>query len=353
MSWEGMPMVLKEKRVLGLDIGTYSIKAVELDAGGDEPVITNFGKTRVKNPQAVVDALREVRELAGTKTRKVVTAVSGRSVIVRYIQMRRMSDGDLRNAIRFEAKKYIPFDTEEIVLDCQSLDGNGHAPAAGQGNDGDQMRVLLVAVKKSTVSEQMAVLREAGMQPVVIDVDGFALGNAWELNRRGKTDAAAPVALVDIGANKASINILVGRSSYFTREVYVAGNDFSEAISRRMELDLTQVESLKRAPGDKLDQVREATLGPLDDLGNEIRLSLDYFENQFEQEVSEVLVSGGGAALPWVQEELASLLAKPVRPWDPLENVTCQVGSAEERFRCESGQFAVAVGLAARAWGQK
>jgi len=343
-------MALKAKRLLGLDIGTYSVKAIELDASGREPAITNFGKTRVQSPQALVEAIREVRSLAGTKTRKVVTAVSGRSVIVRYIQMRQMSDGDLRNAIRFEAKKYIPFDTDAIVLDCQRLDENGPTT----GGDGDQMRVLLVAVKKSTITDQIAMLQEAGMQPMVIDVDGFAIGNAWDLNRRMAGDTERrPVALVDIGANKSSINILVGASSYFTREVYTAGNDFSEAISRRLELDLQQVETLKRAPGDSLDQVREATLGSLDDLGNEIRLSLDYFENQFEQEVTEVLLSGGGAALPWVEEELSGLLGKPARAWDPLEHVSCQVGPAEERFRCEAGQFAVALGLAARACAGK
>jgi len=342
-------MALKARRLLGLDIGTYSIKAIELDASGREPVVTNFGKTRVRGPQQQVEAIREVRSLAGTKNKKVVTAVSGRGVIVRYIQMRRMSESDLRNAIRFEAKKYIPFDTDEIVLDCQRLDDNGPGPGA----TGDQMRVLLVAVKRNTVTDQMAILREAGVQPVIIDADGFALGNAWDLNRREARDDARPVALVDIGANKSSINILVGTSSYFTREVYTAGNDLSEAISRRLELDMQQVETLKRAPGDALDQVREATLGPLDDLGNEIRLSLDYFENQFEREVSEVLLSGGGAAMPWVEEELSGLLGKPVRAWDPLENVTCDVGPAEERFRCESGQFAVALGLAARAWAGK
>ena len=338
-------MPSKFRRLLGLDIGTYSVKAVELDARGREPVVTSFGKTRVRSPQAVVEAIREVRSLAGTKNKKVVAAVSGRGVIVRYIQMRRMSESDLRNAIRFEAKKYIPFDTEEIVLDCQALD-NG---LRGE-KDSDQMRVLLVAVKKSTVTDQMAVLREAGVQPVIIDVDGFALGNAWELNHRQNGSSKRPVALVDIGANKSSINILVGNSSYFTREVYTAGNDFSEAISRRLEMDIQQVEGLKRAPGDALEEVREATLGPLDDLGNEIRLSLDYFENQFEREVSEVLLSGGGSAMPWVAEELSALLGKPVRAWDPLENVTCEVGPAEERFRCEAGQFAVALGLAARAW---
>lgn len=343
-------MPLKERRILGLDIGTYSIKAVELDGSGREPVITNFGKTHLRGPEALVEGIREVRALAGTRIKRAVTAVSGRSVIVRYIQMRRMSPAELRTAIRFEAKKYIPFDTDEIVIDCQAL--NGDRPAAdGQGHEAP-MRVLLVAVKRSTVVDQMAVLRQAGVQPVAIDVDGFAIGNAWELNRRlsGAADGRA-VALVDIGANKASINILVGTSSYFTREVYVAGNDFSEAVSRRLELDLAQVEALKRAPGDRLDEVREATLGPLDDLGNEIRLSLDYFENQFENEVSEVLLSGGGAALGWIHEELSGLLAKPVRAWDPVEHIRCDMGAAEERFRCEAGQFAVAVGLAARAWG--
>ena len=341
----------KSNRILGLDIGSSEVKALEMQAAGDSFAITGFASSKVKTPDEIKFAIKEVYRAGGFKTKRVVTSVSGRSVIVRYVTMLQMSKDDLQSAIRFEADKYIPFEVEEVVLDCQILEEN-----VGKG-EGDQpeMKVLLVAVKRSLIEEHVALLKECGLQPVVIDVDAFALGNAFELRtqqtKREKEYEDKVVALIDIGGNKTNINIMKGKTSAFTREVYLAGNDFTEAIARRLGVDEAEAEALKIDPRDRVGEVEECILPTLDDLGNEIQLSFDYFENQFDKEVEEVYISGGSAKLPGLARTFEGNFDKPIVFWDPLENLQVKGPVDEKALRSRSGQLAVAVGLASRIRG--
>jgi type IV pilus assembly protein PilM len=339
----------KQNRVVGLDIGSSEVKAIELVGGGDGLSIAAFAATKVNSPDEVKFAIKEVLRKGGFRTKRVVTSVSGRSVIVRYVTMLQMSREDLQSAIRYEADKYIPFEVEEVVLDCQILEEN-----VGKG-EGDQqeMRVLLVAVKRSLIEEHVLLLKECGLQPAIVDVDAFALGNAFELRtintHREKEYDEKVVALIDIGANKTNINIMKGRISYFTREVYLAGNDFTEAIARRLGIEEAEAETLKCDPRDRVGEVEECILPTLDDLGNEIQLSFDYFENQFDKEVEEVHISGGSAKLPGLARTFEGNFDKPIHFWDPLENLQLRSDKIDEKaLRQRSGQLAVTVGLASR-----
>ncbi|MHC5081937.1 MAG: type IV pilus assembly protein PilM, partial [Planctomycetota bacterium] len=244
-------MFRKSRTILGLDIGSNSIKAIELAQEGERYIILSYGQMEVSSEETQRDIIREVISTYGIKTRRVVTAVSGRSVIVRYVSMLQMSDEDLQNAIKFEADKYIPFEVEEVVLDCQRLEDD----TTTQSESGEaEMKVLLVAVKRSLVDDHVGLIQQAGLVPTIIDIDAFALGNAFEFR-----DLLSPrmeekekvVALIDIGANKTNINIKRGRISYFTREIYLAGNDFTDAISKRLGLDIHEAELLKKDPGDR------------------------------------------------------------------------------------------------------
>ncbi len=343
----------KSNRILGLDIGSSEVKAVELQAaGGDGYSITGFASSKVKSPDEVKFAIKEVYRAGGFKTKRVVTSVSGRSVIVRYVTMLQMGREDLQSAIRYEADKYIPFEVEEVVLDCQILEEN-----VGKG-EGDQpeMKVLLVAVKRSLIEEHVALLKDCGLQPAVIDVDAFALGNAFELRtlqtRREKEYEDKVIALIDIGGNKTNINIMKGKTSCFTREVYLAGNDFTEAIARRLGVEEAEAENLKTDPRDRVGEVEECILPTLDDLGNEIQLSFDYFENQFDKEVEEVYISGGSAKLPGLARTFEGNFDKPIVFWDPLENLDVRADRVDEKsLRSRAGQLAVSIGLASRIRG--
>ncbi len=339
----------KQNRVLGLDIGSSEVKALELLGGSDGLSVSGYAATKVNSPDEVKFAIKEVLRKGGFKTKRVVTSVSGRSVIVRYVTMLQMSREDLQSAIRYEADKYIPFEVEEVVLDSQILEEN-----VGKG-EGDQqeMKVLLVAVKRSLIEEHVMLLKECGLQPAIIDVDAFALGNAFELRtihtHREKEYDEKVVALIDIGANKTNINIMKGKTSYFTREVYLAGNDFTEAIARRLGVEEAEAEALKCDPRDRVGEVEECILPTLDDLGNEIQLSFDYFENQFDREVEEVYISGGSAKLPGLARTFEGNFDKPIVFWDPLENLPVRSDRVDEKaLRQRSGQLAVTVGLASR-----
>jgi len=337
----------KIKSLIGLDIGSKAIKAVELTREGHGFVMTGFGMREVASEDQRPDAILEVLKDNSFHTKRVVSAVYGKSVIVRYLSMARMPDEDLKNAIRYEADKYIPFDVEEVVMDSQAFRDD----ASGEGHE-NEMRVVLVAVKRSLIDDHVSLLNGLGLQPTVIDVDSFAVGNAFELSRGGaffEQDADRAIALLDIGANKSNINIFYGGTSYFTREIYLAGDDFTHAVAKRLGLDLEAAELRKREPGDHPEEVMEAVMPSFDDLSNEIALSFDYFENQFDREVEEVFLSGGGARLQGIEEALERSLNRPARRWDPTEGIEVHEGAVDGAVvREHAGQLAVAVGLASR-----
>lgn len=340
-------MYKKPKSLLGLDIGSHTIKAVEMTKTGEGYSITGYGMMPVDGEEYRRDAITDLVRTAGIKTKRTVSAVSGRSVIVRYVNMLQMSDEDLRGAIRFEADKYIPFDIDEVQLDCVRLEG----AEAGAGMGGE-MKVLLVAVKRTLIDEHVQMLDRCGLQPNIIDVDAFALGNAFELKSILSPrieDEEKVIGLVDIGATKTDINIVKGSTSFFTREIYLAGGDFTEAIAKRLDFGLGEAEALKRDPGDSLEEVVDSVAPIIDDLANEIHLSFDYFENQYDREVEEVCLSGGGSCFPLLEETFGNIFEKKTYRWDPLENIDIQLDQASiDEMRANASQLAIAIGLASR-----
>jgi type IV pilus assembly protein PilM len=336
----------KTRSIVGLDIGTSSVKAVELTETGGKLEVTGFGQIEITADDATAkaNAVAELMREGGFKSRRVVTSLSGKMVIVRYLTMVRMDDEELRNAIAFEAGKYVPFPLEECVMDCQRIEGVGDR--AGQGN----MTVLFVAAKRSQVEEHLSLIQSAGVSPEIVDVDAFALSNAWSLTNPTPATDGKPrsVAFVDVGSQKTSLNITIGETSLFTREIYYAGQDFTQAIARRMSLDFPDAEAIKRNAGENETAVRESILSTIDDLGNEIQLSFDYFENQFEREIDEIRLSGGGARLPIIRESFEKIFEKPTELFNPFETLTVNPAIDSDLLACNAGRLVVAVGLASR-----
>ena len=219
----------RTKSLIGLDVGTHSVKAVEL-TWSNGPVITGFGYADLPSPDAVPETVLDLLRENDFHSRRVVTSVSGKSVIVRYLTMFRMAPEDLRNAIRYEADKYIPFDVDEVVLDCQPFE------VEGLGNLGaNEMRVLLVACKRAIIDEQLRLLAVAGLHPELVDVDVFALGNAFEMSTGLDPEGVPRVsALVDVGASKTSVNLMRAGVSLFTREIHTGGSTFTTSIASRL-----------------------------------------------------------------------------------------------------------------------
>ena len=338
-------MLKQRKSIVGLDIGTSCIKAIELTREKYDHVITGYAQIDVHQDCSRADAIAELMAAANFRTKRVATAVSGKNVVFRYITMPQMSDDKLLEEVRLEADKYIPFDVQDVELEAQKLD------VLSGGDGGEQVQVLLVAAKKEIVSDHGRMLTELGLQPVSVGVDGFALGNAWELGdlaNPGLQEPGRTVALVDIGATKTSINIIRDNITCFAREVPIGGHELTNAIVRRLGVDPAHAEDLKRDPGDQLSVVQEAIGQTLEDLGSEVNLSFDFFENQFDGDVQEVWLTGGSSLLPMLEESFEKIFEKRTKTWNPIEGLKVKADNVDvETLNQLSPQLAVAVGLAA------
>ncbi|MGA1533921.1 MAG: type IV pilus assembly protein PilM [Planctomycetota bacterium] len=339
-------MFKRRNALVGLDIGTSEVKAIELTDFGDSIKVTGFGVGRIHDREELPEVIMSVLQEAGIRTKRVATSISGRSVIVRYLNLPMMEEDELKGALRYEADKYIPFEVDEVAIDGQKLEEL--ANSAGDG----ELKALLVAAKKDLIQEHVSMIQDLGLTPVVVDVDVFALGNAFELRNSNSPrleDENRITALVDMGATKTNINILKGNTSCFSREVYVGGNQLTEAIACDIHMDEAEAEELKRNPQGREGEIEGATTPVLDDLANEIHLSFDYFENQFDQQVGDIYVSGGGARSQGLAEVFERVFEREIHFWDPLENVEIAADKVDvELIRACANQLPIAVGLGAR-----
>jgi len=340
------------RRLVGLDLGTHSVKAIELTRVGGDVAITGFAHAPVLPDGQPIEAIHPLLNERGLSRSPVATAVSGQSVIVRYILLPETSDDKLATAVRDEAPKYIPFDTAGVILDFKGLGSHR------RDNDTTEVRVALVAAKKEFIYQHLAQVQDAGLQLQAIDVDCFAIANAFDFYRQRQPEpgeeqageqGAPTAALVEIGEGKTVINVVEKGELAFTREVYISGKDFTHEIVRRMEVDTETAERLKQDPGDLTDQVGECVSRVLDELGREVRLSFDYFEHQTDSSVQRVFLSGGGARLAGLREAFEEKVGRPAVRWDPIEGLPVDEENVDvEDLRACAPDLAVAVGLASR-----
>ena len=335
--------------LVGLDIGCHEIKAIELVESADGPQVNALATMPAVDPVELPQAIRNLFTSAGIKTRNVAVSLSGQSVIVRYIAMPKMSEEDLLSSMKYEAGKHIPFELDEVALDCARLESN--EVSCGE-DETDEMQVLLVAAKKEVLNELLGVLRAATLVPVAVDVDGFALGSAFELYASSRSTAGELTgvkALVDVGASKTSVNILEDGSSSFSREIYLAGKDFTDAVSRRMGVDQLEGDRIKQDPGGDGCEVKDCLASVVGDLVAEVHASVDYFENHHDRAVDSVWISGGSAHLPGLSGAFEQVFCREVNEWNPLEGIGMADGTDNLSLETVNASgLAVAVGLASR-----
>jgi len=342
----------KHKSVVGLDLGHQVVKGVEISLEGPEPVITGFARAEVPAGGDRAEAIAKVFAQGKFRSKTVVTSVSGQAVVVRYITMVDMTDAELRQAIRFESDKYLPFEAEDVQIDCQRLKRKPHAAAEGANAGQEQMSVVIAACKKSAIEERLKEVTRHGLNPLAVDVDVFALANAWELC--GLSDVATEgetraIALVDVGASTTSINVLCGGETCFSREIGIGGQDMTQATARRLGVENTEAEAIKRDPAGREAEVSRAITPVLEDMVSELSLSLDYVENREGLRVEEILLSGGGVLAPGVVSFLEQATQRTARTWNPLEGLRIAEGrvNVQEMEAC-APSLAVAIGLASR-----
>ncbi len=345
------------KSVVGLDIGSSSIKAVELGlkGRGKEFELSHLGVAKLPpeaivqgaflNSSAIAESIREAVDNAKIKTKNVAAAVCGHSVIVKKVSLPTMTRDELDEQIRWEAEQYIPFDVNEVNLDFQILE----APAT-EG----QMDVLLVAAKKDLIDDYVQVISEAGLVPVAIDVAAFAVENAYEANYEVKTEET--VALVNIGAQVVNINIVSEGTPAFTRDITTAGNQYTEEIQKALSISFDEAERIKlgsRRGDDSKDvvpqEVEQAMQQVTETLIGEISRSLDFFAaTSAESRIEKVVLGGGGANVSGFVNAFKERTGLPVEVMNPLSRMIPSSKFEQDFLDDVAPSLGVGVGLALR-----
>lgn len=345
----------KSKNLVGLDIGSSGVKLVELKQGkGGAYKLLKAGVESL-SPEAIVDgaimdsslvveAINRLDGALNVRNANFGTSLSGHSVIIKKINLPRMTESELAESIRWEAEQYVPFDINDVNLDYVVLD-----TATADGMD-----VLLVAVKKDKIAEYTGVISQAGKTPVLVDVDAFAVQNAYEVNY-----ALTPgrvVALVNIGASVTNVNVLSGLNSIFWRDISFGGNQYTDALQKEFNLSFDQAETLKR--GEKVGEHTLTTALPIlqavsQDMAQELQKTFDFFTATTATErIDEIVLSGGSARVVNLDSQLKERFGIPVEIMNPFRQIqTAGSGVSEDWLSERAPMLAIAVGLAVRQVG--
>lgn len=387
----GLGLALNPKKTVALDIGSSVVKAVQMRRVGRGFELERFGVAEmypgvdkksagVDRRTARIEAIRQAMNQAGISAKGSVTAVSGESIIVRYVQLPDMPETEVKGAIRWEAEDYIPFPLDDVNLDSMIL---GKSASGGA----QKIDILLVAAKKDQIADHMDVLRRTELTPEIIDVDSFAFLNCYEANYM--PSATDVVALLNIGAELTNISIYLGGVSRFSRDISVAGDTINANIQQRLGCSFQRAEELKVKEGapapagedatasddaggsSLLDTIRgtveritgedlaedspeyvasQVVRGVLMNIVNEVKRSIQFFENQPNgKTVDRVAVGGGTAMMRNLDRFLSQELGLPVEVVDPLRNIGI-AGSTVDKAKLEKVRhmLGVSVGLGLR-----
>lgn len=342
-----------KKNLVGLDIGSSSVKAVELNKKGNALHLVNLGFENLQ-PDTIVDGqIMELNNVANVitsiftehqiKTPRVAAGVSGHSVIVKNIVLPQMSEDELQESFSWHAEEHIPFDISDVNLDYQVTSSSS-----------DALNVLMAACKSDKIANVKQAIQLAGKQPIVIDVDAFALQNCYEVNYQPK--AGEVVALLNIGSSTMNINILNGTRSVFARDASVGGNQYTSLLQKELGLTFEQAEAAKR--GNPLpDSVETRPIQPIietvsDILALEIRKTMDFYRataDENEEAIQKILIAGGGSKLPGLPDYLSRRFEIPVEVFNPFRQIEVDGRKFDPDYMKEIvPDMAIAVGLALR-----
>lgn len=342
-----MPLFSRKKTTVGLDIGSGLIKVAVVDHGNGAPELVKVAITRlpsdaivegeVMDPGIVADAIRASLEAASVKTKHVVAAVGGRDVIIKKIQTERVKEKQARELMRWEAEQHVP-DVESVELDFQILD---------PGKASDEMSVLLVVAKRDLIDSKLRILAEAGVVPTIIDVDAFALHNAFEVNYPEAMTGL--VGLVNVGHEVTNVNIMDGGVPLLTRDLPLGTRRFIEDLQRQHGVSAKDAEAMVRGfdRSPNLDGVLQLR-------GEEIAVSVErgaafLSTSKSAAQVRAVYLCGGGSRTPGLAELLGARLGIPVQHANPLARLNIRDGALDTLSTDEVAPLLMlSIGLALR-----
>lgn len=346
-------MIFPGKQVVGLDIGSSSIKAFHvaetkkgfhlLKFAVKDVVPDSIVDGAIMDSASVVQAIKEILKEMKIKNSLVSTAIAGHSVIVKRINVNKRTEDELREAISLEAEQYIPFDIDDVNMDFHII---------GDSKDSEgQMEIILVAAKKEQINEYSNLIKETGLLPVIVDLAVFALQNCYEVNYEeedGKT-----IALVNIGASSININILKNNISSFVRDIPLGGKQYTEAIQKELQLSFPEAEELKKSgspQGGAAPEIEGILNGVSEEICQEIKRSFDFFKTQTaEVGVDKIYLCGGSSKVFGLDKILSARTGIEVGMLDPFRRVKIDEKSKDFQFLKEIAPMSViGVGLAIR-----
>lgn len=345
---------MKERFTVGLDIGTQAIKIVKLKLVQEQVELCGFDLAT--SPLDAGEVLKRIKE--SQKIEAVNISVCGPSTVIRYVNFPKMNKDELRQALKFEAPKHIPFSIDEINLDAFILK---------EDLPDNKMLVLLAAVKKELIDQRLKLIEDAGLKVNLVDIDSLALINAFNFNYSFDDNLRhKAVALLNIGASTSSIDIVEDGIPRLSRDIQLAGNSFTQKLVDIFGIDFKVAEELKLNPvrnteqtqnkisngvnpdSERANKVAAAVESVLANMATEIRTSFDYYESQSASSVAKIFLSGGASLLSGLKDMLVNLLGIEVEYWDPLKQISLADNIDSAKVKELSNQLGVAVGLALR-----
>ncbi|MGD0210822.1 MAG: type IV pilus assembly protein PilM [Desulfomonilia bacterium] len=342
-----------EKNLLGLDIGSQSIKMVDIAKTRSGYQLKSLGlglipaecivDKDIMDSETVVDTIKNLRENLKVRVHGSATAISGHSVIVKKAELPLMSEGELRQTLLIEAEQYIPFDINDVYLDSFILGESLERT--------DMMDVLFVAAKKELVDDYTSAVRNAGLKPMLMDIDVFSLETMYEINYPDAAESI--VALVDAGASMININVLKDGMSIFARDISMGGRQLTERIQREFSVSYERAENIKTGAnieGIDLEKINYIFKMAAETYVQEIRRTLDFFlSTMVNENIEKIYMSGGSSRIPGIIKLLEKQMEIPVELVNPFNNIKWDDRVFDPEYMAYiAPQMAVAVGLALR-----
>lgn len=346
----------KGQNCVGVDIGSSAVKLCVLREAKKGYALQTFDYAplppetivdgALMNSAAVSEAISQLLIRNKIKQKEAAISVSGNTVIIKKITLPLMTQEELEDSIQWEAEQYIPFDIKDVFIGFEVV-----APRTEQG----QMDVVLVAAKREMINDYVSVCHDAGLQPVVVDVDAFCLQNMYEVNygfHRGET-----VVLLDIGSNIISMNVVTDGITMFTRDLTIGGSDITEEIQRQLNMTVQEAEFYKMggSPGTPMDpmllqEVERIIQDKCEDMVNEIQRTLDFYAaTAADSKIDKLVLAGGTAAVPYFLETLERVSGVPAEIANPFRNIAVDERIfTPDRLMRMAPVAPVAIGLALR-----
>ncbi|MBW1720502.1 MAG: type IV pilus assembly protein PilM [Deltaproteobacteria bacterium] len=358
--------ISKRNQLIGLDIGSHSIKLVEIDHTKKGMVLKNFGviglpedaisEGTIKEMEIVASSIKTLYKNLKIKNKNVATSISGYSVIVKRISIPKREETELESTIQDEAEQYIPFDINDVNLDYDILSVSEESPEdKEEGEKGDLMDIMLVAAKKDIVDDYVGLLHLAGLNPAVLDVDAFSLQNAFEASYE---DITGCYAIVNVGAEELGINAIKDGISLFTRDSSYGGFQINQAIMEKFDVTYEEAERIKLGEQREdldLEALEEIFTSVTAEWVSEIKRALDFLSTTYPDEsIEKIFLCGGSCRLPGFRKYLAIETEIPVEEFNPFVNLSIKEKNFDPKYLTYvAPQAAVAVGLALRSVGDK